>query len=85
MRPGETISSSSLFKRSGGKGANQAVAVAKAGGAVSLVGAIGPDGASVKDNIAQFGVDVQGIELVQVHDLSEYQTGFITLSITIDE
>ncbi|KZP17044.1 Ribokinase-like protein [Athelia psychrophila] len=65
VRPGETISSSSLSKRSGGKGANQAVAVAKAGGAVSLVGAIGPDGDSVKDNIAQFGVDVQGIELVQ--------------------
>lgn len=66
VRPGETTSSSSLSKRSGGKGANQAVAVAKAGGAVSLVGAIGPDGDAVKENVAQFGVDVQGIERVQV-------------------
>ncbi|KAF7968148.1 hypothetical protein HWV62_31720 [Athelia sp. TMB] len=65
VRPGETISSSHLSQRPGGKGANQAVAVAKAGGAVSLFGAIGEDEASVKDNIADFGVDVQGIEITQ--------------------
>lgn len=66
VRPGETISSTSLSKRAGGKGANQAVAVAKAGRPVTLVGAIGQDGISVKDNIAKFGVDVQSIEIVQV-------------------
>jgi ribokinase len=67
VRPGETISSTSLSRRTGGKGANQAVAVAKAGGSVMLVGAVGEDGAWVKDQLNEFGVDVGGIESAQVN------------------
>ena len=78
VRPGETISSSHLSKRSGGKGANQAVAVAKAGGSVSLFGAIGQDESSVKDNIAEFGVDVQGIEITQVCQIIQFLDLIIT-------
>jgi len=65
VRPGETISSTSLSRRAGGKGANQAVAVAKAGGNVTLVGAVGEDGLWVKDQLTEFGVDVEGIEPVK--------------------
>ncbi|KAK0497679.1 Ribokinase-like protein [Armillaria luteobubalina] len=61
VRPGETISSSHLEKRAGGKGANQAVAVARAGGQVDLVGAIGRDGIWVKSQLENAGVDVSGV------------------------
>ncbi|KAH8828286.1 ATP binding protein [Flagelloscypha sp. PMI_526] len=56
-RPGQTISARSLTKRLGGKGANQAVAAARAGAQVLLDGAVGADeeGISVK---AQLSKDV---------------------------
>ena len=66
VRPGETISSASLSRRAGGKGANQAAAVAKAGGIVILVGAIGQDGVWAKDQLKNFGVEVDTITTVDV-------------------
>jgi sugar/nucleoside kinase (ribokinase family) len=44
VRPGETIGSASLRKSAGGKGANQAAALAKAGAPVYMAGKIGQDG-----------------------------------------
>ncbi|KAK0463203.1 Ribokinase-like protein [Desarmillaria tabescens] len=61
VHPGETISSDNLEKRAGGKGANQAVAVAQAGGQVDLVGAVGSDGIWVKSQLEKAGVDVGGV------------------------
>ncbi|ODO06818.1 hypothetical protein I350_04178 [Cryptococcus amylolentus CBS 6273] len=59
VRPGETISSTKLTKRAGGKGANQAFAVARAAGQVDLDGAIGQDGVWVQDLLASAGVGVK--------------------------
>jgi ribokinase len=42
--PGETIGSAALIKSAGGKGANQAAALAKAGIDVYMAGKIGQDG-----------------------------------------
>ncbi|MDF2989494.1 MAG: ribokinase [Microbacterium sp.] len=42
-QPGETVLSTSLAYRAGGKGANQAVAAHRAGGRVTFIGAIGDD------------------------------------------
>lgn len=66
VRPGETISSIELERRVGGKGANQAVAVARAGGSVALVGAVGEDGAWVVDQLRAYGVDVDGVMKAEV-------------------
>ena len=42
-RPGETISGQSLREIPGGKGANQAVAAARLGAQVTMVGRVGDD------------------------------------------
>ncbi len=42
-RPGETILGGDFFKVQGGKGANQAVAAARAGGSVTFAGCVGND------------------------------------------
>ena len=61
VRPGETLSSTHFERRAGGKGANQASAVAKAGGRVKLIGAVGDDGARLRDGMAQTGMDVEDV------------------------
>jgi len=53
-------------RRAGGKGANQAAAVARAGGAVSLVGAVGEDGTWLVRGIEGYGVCTADISVVQV-------------------
>ncbi|KAF7324656.1 Ribokinase [Mycena kentingensis (nom. inval.)] len=63
--PGQTISSSNLVKRLGGKGANQSVAIARAGGIVDFVGAVGQDGLWVRDDLERAGVNVDGILVVE--------------------
>lgn len=62
-RPGETIASRSLAQFPGGKGANQAVAAARLGAAVRLLGAVGQDGAGevMLDFLIGAGVKVDGL------------------------
>lgn len=56
--PGETVSGSSFHTSPGGKGANQAVAAAKAGAAVHFVGAAGTDefGEVLRATLTEAGV-----------------------------
>jgi ribokinase len=42
-RPGETVLGGTFFTARGGKGANQAVAAARAGGSVAMIGCLGDD------------------------------------------
>lgn len=58
--PGETVHSDPVVRAPGGKGANQAVAAALLGGAVSLIGAVGDDdpGRLLVRAAATAGVDV---------------------------
>lgn len=65
--PGETVLAHGFTRTAGGKGANQAVAAARAGGAaVAFVGAIGDDadGEDLRSRLAAEGIDVTGIEVV---------------------
>ncbi len=54
--PGETLMATDSFVAIGGKGANQAVAAARAGAHVHFVGAVGPDGDAVLAALAEHGV-----------------------------
>lgn len=65
VRPGQTISSTEFERRAGGKGANQAAAVARAGGPVSLVGAVGEDGAWLVRDLEGYGVSTANISVIQ--------------------
>lgn len=58
--PGETLHGSGFAVNPGGKSANQAVAAARLGGAVTLIGAVGNDanGAMLLASTAGAGVDV---------------------------
>ena len=49
VRPGETISSDSFTCFPGGKGLNQSIAIARAGGKVFHAGTIGRDGGFLKE------------------------------------
>jgi len=63
---GETVSGHRLVRQLGGKGANQAVAAARAGVTSVLLAAVGNDGdgAAMIETLADFGVDVTAIERV---------------------
>jgi ribokinase len=60
---GETVHGSAFHTVPGGKGANQALAAARAGGTVSFGGAVGADahGAQIRSLLAGEGVDVSGL------------------------
>lgn len=66
VREGETLSSSAYTKSVGGKGLNQAAALAKAGLPVHFAGAIGADGLFLKDYLQSLNVDVTHIQLLDV-------------------
>ncbi len=58
-RPGETVRGTEFNQFPGGKGANQAVAAAKLGGTVTMVGAVGNDmfGRTLLDNLRKYAID----------------------------
>jgi ribokinase len=61
VRPGETISSGSLIKSAGGKGANQAAALAKAGAQVYMAGKVGQDGRFLLSLLESYGVNIRHV------------------------
>ncbi len=61
---GETISASNLAEFCGGKGFNQAIALARAGCEVFFAGAIGPDGAMLEARLKENGVETHCLKNV---------------------
>ncbi|SFR95730.1 ribokinase [Dyella sp. OK004] len=76
--PGETILGERFVTVPGGKGANQAVAAARLGAEVALVGALGDDGfgQQLRDGLAR-----EGVQLDHVRQIADCGSG--TASITV--
>ncbi|MGA5320733.1 ribokinase [Streptomyces seoulensis] len=66
-RRGETVTGREFRTIPGGKGANQAMAAARAGATVSLIGAVGNDayGVRLRDNLEHSGVDTDFLRTVE--------------------
>lgn len=64
--PGETVLGTDFAMMPGGKGANQAIAVARAGGSCTFLGAIGSDsfGVTLTARLAASGVDTSQLRVV---------------------
>jgi len=80
-RPGETLLGTSMVRSGGGKGANQAVAAARAGGArTTMIGAVGAD-ADGDDLVA--ALDREDIDTTAIQRSTDHPTGVAL--ITIDD
>ena len=68
IRPeiGETITGNDFNTTFGGKGANQAIAAARLGGNIHMIGAVGEDvfGDQLLENLTQNNIDVHSVERV---------------------
>lgn len=60
---GETVAGTAFLQIPGGKGANQAIAAARAGADVKMLGAVGGDafGEEIRQVLGQAGVDTSGV------------------------
>jgi ribokinase len=80
VRPGETLASLRYARHAGGKGFNQSLALAAAGATVRHIGAVGPDGKWLLEQLTLAGVEVSstlesesptGHAVIQVADSGE--------------
>ncbi len=78
-RPGETVSAGAFERIPGGKGANQAVACARLGAQVTMVGAVGRDPFAEE---AVAGLRVAGVELEL--DRADEPTGVALITVDAD-
>lgn len=76
--PGETVLGSGFRTVPGGKGANQAVAMARLGARVGMVGAVGEDsfGAMMREGLVRDGIDVRS-----VRSCAEESTGVAVITL----
>src|SRR5918995_1014529 len=70
--PGETVLGGTFERHGGGKGANQAVAAARAGSRVTFVGAVGDDNLGL-DALAE--LEAEGIDVSRIGRLHGVSTG----------
>jgi ribokinase len=77
-RIGETVAGTALHYFPGGKGANQAVAAAKLGARVTLIGRLGRD--AFGDELKAF-LAAQGVDLSFVQETAEAHTGTAVITV----
>ena len=85
-RAGETVAGRSLQRLPGGKGLNQAVAAARMGAKVAMIGARGDDadGATLAALLAAEGVDVKGLRVRDARTLPSAHTGLAQVLVADD-
>jgi len=62
VKPGETLSSKNYYRMLGGKGANQSIALAKAGTQVYHIGKINTSDQWIKEKLNEYGVNTDNIQ-----------------------
>lgn len=79
--PGETVTGAELYLFPGGKGANQAVAAARLGADVAMLGRVGGDafGSGLVENLRHNGVDTSRVEAIP-----DAPTGSAFITVTPD-
>ena len=65
VQPGETLAADSLQVFSGGKGLNQAIALARAGAETCMAGAVGEDGRFLLEELSAAGVCTDHVGVLQ--------------------
>lgn len=85
-RAGETVAGRGLQRLPGGKGLNQAVAAARMGVAVAMIGACGDDadGATLAALLTAEGVDASGVRLRAAEGPSAAHTGLAQVIVADD-
>lgn len=78
-RPGETVVATQLTRRFGGKGANQALAAARQGARVTMIGCVGddPDGRTYLDQLRREGITVSTMKTARATNTG---TAFISVA-----
>ena len=76
--PGETVLGGRFSIHDGGKGANQAVAAARAGARVSMIGAVGTDAYAAR-SIAELGAE--GIDVSRIRHVETEPTGVAIIAV----
>jgi ribokinase len=76
--PGETVLGGQFSVHDGGKGANQAVAAARAGARVSMIGARGPDAYGAR---AVAALEAEGIDVSRVRRVETDPTGVAIIAV----
>ncbi len=80
-RAGETVSGATLVTRCGGKGANQAVAAAESGAAVTMLARVGADAAGV---LQRHDLAVRGVDVSLIAQEAGVSTGAAFVTVTPD-
>jgi ribokinase len=85
-RPGETVVGASLQRLPGGKGLNQAVAAARMGAAVAMIGARGDDadGATLAALLASEGIDTRDLRVRGTRATPDAHTGLAQVFVAAD-
>lgn len=76
--PGETLTTLDHQRTLGGKGANQSIALARAGASVRHIGATNPEDEWLRADMRDAGVDIAGIQD------SDLATGHAIVSVSVD-
>jgi ribokinase len=76
--PGETVTGNSLKEIPGGKGANQAVAAARLGGRVAMVGRVGSD--DFAERLLD-GLSADGINTASIHRTENVSSGVAVIGV----
>ena len=79
-RPGETVLGDEFARHLGGKGANQAVAAARAGASVTMIGAVGRD-ADGDESLA--ALEAEGIDVSRIRRVAA-RTGVALIAVAPD-